>query len=458
MNKLVCPHCKKDILIDENDYKNIIGKVRDEVFNEELAKKLELVKIDNEKTIKINNANAETKLERAINEKQKVIMELEMKIKSFEQEIELALSNQKAKINEELSEKDKKIIELKSKVSESQLDKQNALTMVQIESREKINSIENEKNKIINELENKLNKAHEENKLELKEQEIKSINILNDKENEINFLTRKYESDLKDKEEEIDRIKNNKVMLSTKLIGETLEKHCENEFNKVRSYGFENAYFEKDNDSSKGSKGDYIFKDYSPDGIEYISIMFEMKNESEETEKKHKNEDFYKKLDKDRRDKGCEYAVLVSLLEKDNALFNEGILDVGHKYEKMYVIRPQFFIQIISLLRNASRKSIKYLREIEEYKAQNIDIVRFENNMLDFKEKFGKNYLSASKAFDEAINSIDKSIKDLENTKEKLLSSNRQMRLANDKAQDLTIKKLAKNAPSLLEKHKNNIK
>ena len=454
MNKIVCPHCNKDIIVDENDYKSVLSTIRDEIFNEELEKRIVLLKEENNKDKEIQKGNFENQLEKAINEKNIKIKELESLINNFDKEKELAVTKQKNLTIEEINNKDNEINSLKNRITEINNDKKNAVDIIKAEANEKLIKNDMEKNTTINTLKQEIEKIKNDNKLAIKEEEMKITNLVNLKDQEINEMKNRYALVIKDRDEEIDRIKNSKARLSTKLIGESLEQHCENEFNKVRSFGFENAYFEKDNDVTNGTKGDYIFKDYSPDGIEYISIMFEMKNENEETINKHKNEDFYKKLDKDRREKNCEYAVLVSLLEKDNELFNDGILDVSHKYEKMYVIRPQFFIQLISILRNASRNNIKYRREIEEYRTQNLDIVAFENNMIDFQTKFNKNYDGASKAFDEAIKAIDKSIDDLEKAKEKLTSSNRQMRLANDKAQDLTIKKLAKMSPSILEKLK----
>ena len=452
MNKIICPQCNKEVIIDEEDYKSLLSTIRDDVFNEELSRSIDIVRKENKKDNEINIASLENKLEKAVNEKLLIIKELESKISNFENEKELAINTQKSKTLDEMNDKDKVISELRLKLEEANREKQTSLDVFKAESNEKITKLEYEKANSVNELKQQLEKAKNDKILALKEEEIKSTKKLSEKSQEINEMKLMFDNAIKDRDEEIDRIKNSKAKLSIKLIGETLEKHCENEFNRVRAYGFENAYFEKDNDSTLGTKGDYIFRDYSPDGVEYVSIMFEMKNEDDESKTKHKNEDFYKKLDKDRKEKKCEYAVLVSLLEKENELFNDGILDVSHKYEKMYVIRPQFFIQMISILRNASRNNIKYIREIEEYKMQNIDIVAFENNMLDFKNKFGKNYDSASKAFDEAIKAIDKSIDDLEKAKEKLTTSNRQLRLANDKAQDLNIKKMVNKSPSLLSK------
>ena len=254
------------------------------------------------------------------------------------------------------------------------------------------------------------------------------------------------------KDDEIEKYKNFKLQLSTKMIGESLERHCENEFNKIRATGFQRAYFEKDNDAKSGSKGDFIFRDYDEDGTEIISIMFEMKNEADATASKHKNEDFFKELDKDRREKNCEYAVLVSMLESENEFYNSGIVDVSYRYEKMYVVRPQFFIPIITLLRNAGLKSLEYRKKLEEVKSQNIDITNFENEMNEFKNSFGRNYRIASDKFKKAIEEIDKTIDHLKKTKDALLSSENNLRIANDKAEDLTIKKLTRKNPTMAAK------
>lgn len=262
-------------------------------------------------------------------------------------------------------------------------------------------------------------------------------------------LNEAHKAELERKNDEIAYYKDFKSRLSTKMVGESLEQHCEFEFNRLRATGFQNAYFEKDNDAKSGSKGDYVYREFSPEGIEFISIMFEMKNEMDETATKHKNEDFFKKLDRDRKEKNCEYAVLVSLLEADSDLYNEGIVDVSYKYEKMYVIRPQFFIPLITILRNAAKNSLSYRRELAEIRSQNVDVTNFENNLLDFQTRFQNNYRLASEKFDVAINEIDKTIDHLQKVKEALIGSERQLRLANDKAQDLTIKKLTKGNPTM---------
>jgi hypothetical protein len=297
----------------------------------------------------------------------------------------------------------------------------------------------------INEAVNNIEKERDELKNNLKEVRLKS-------ELAENSLKDKYETQIKDRDDAIERLKDMKARLSTKMIGETLEIHCETEFNRIRSTAFPNAYFEKDNDARTGSKGDYIFKDKDIEGTEIVSIMFEMKNESDTTATKKKNEDFFKELNKDREEKKCEYAVLVSLLESDSELYNSGIVDVSYHYPKMYVIRPQFFIPIITLLRNASMKSLEFKNELARVREQNIDITNFEDDLEQFKEAFGKNYNLASKKFESAIASIDKSIDQLQKTKDALLGTERNLRLANDKAHGVTIKKLTRKNPTMAAK------
>lgn len=343
--------------------------------------------------------------------------------KAHESEVELAVA--KANAN-----KDKKITDLQKKITE--LEGQIELNKTKSES-EVEKAVQKKDNEIMK-LQN--NMELEQNKWKLKE---KSLN-------------ESYAAELKRKDDEIAYYKDLKARQSTKMIGETLEQHCEMQFNGIRMAAFPRAYFEKDNDASNGSKGDYIFRETDENGIEYISIMFEMKNEMDDTEKKHKNEDFFKKLDKDRREKGCEYAVLVSLLEKDNELYNDGIVDVSYKYDKMFVIRPQFFLPLISILRNAALNSLQYRQELAMVKAQNVDVTNFEDKLLDFQDKFGKNVVAANNKFNSAIDEIDKAIKNLQNVKENLLSSEKQLRLANEKAQDLSIKKLTRGNPTMKAK------
>ena len=333
-------------------------------------------------------------------------------------------------MNELISKKDKEVFELKNKLESFNKDKDLEIANIVTDLSNKISAQEN----FILKLTNDSELAEKEYKLQEK------------------TLKEQYELQLKFKDEEIERYKDFKAKLSTKMLGESLEQHCELSFNQLRATGFQTAYFEKDNDAKSGSKGDYIYRDYDTDGNELISIMFEMKNESDTTSKKKKNTDFLKELDKDRSEKKCEYAVLVSMLEPDNELYNSGIVDVSHNYDKMYVIRPQFFIPIITVLRNAAMKSLEYRKELSLIKAQNIDVSNFESAMNEFKDKFSKNYQLASKKFKTAIEEIDKTIEHLQKTKESLLSSENNLRLANNKAEDLTIKRLVKNNPTMQAK------
>lgn len=337
--------------------------------------------------------------------------------------VEIAVTKTVSEKEKELAEKDKEIERLRGEI---QLAKAQADLAVK-------SAVQEKESKIMT-LSNELDLAKKEQLL--KEQSIKES----------------HAAELKAKDDQIAYYRDFKAKQSTKMVGESLEQHCEIEFNKLRATGFQNAYFEKDNDARTGSKGDFIFRDYSPDGVEFISIMFEMKNQNETTATKHKNEDFFKELDKDRREKNCEYAVLVSLLEEDSELYNSGIVDVSYKYEKMYVIRPQFFIPLITLLRNAAINSLQYREQLAVIRNQNIDITHFEEEMNDFKEKFGRNYRLASERFQKAIDEIDKTIDHLQKTKEALLSSENNLRLANNKAEELTIKRLTKNNPTMQQK------
>ena len=401
MQEIKCPKCGEIFQVDESGYSAIVKQVRDSEFSKEVENLKSQFESDKKNALELSKLEAQRNLDEKINQKEIQIAQLKTELESLElskkNQIELALSN-----------KDKEIIELKNKLENFNKDK------------------ELELNKIINE--NELSKKE----YQLKEQSIKE----------------QYENKLRFKEEEIERYKDFKAKLSTKMIGETLEQHCEIEFNKLRATAFKNAYFEKDNDIKSGSKGDYIYREYDNE-TEFISIMFEMKNESDTTSTKKKNEDFFKELDKDRREKNCEYAVLVSMLESDSELYNTGIVDVSHKYNKMYVIRPQFFIPIITILRNASLNSLNYRHELEIIKAQNIDISNFEAEMNDFKDKFSRNFRLASEKFQKAIEEIDKTIDHLQKTKEALLSSENNLRLANSKAEDLSIKRLTKNNPTM---------
>lgn len=416
MNEIKCPSCGKIFQIDEKDYASIVKQIRNHEFEEELERREKEFSKEKNSELELLEKDLTLKNNISLSNKDKEIDRLKGDLEKKELEVS-------KKFDKELVERDKEIQQLKSDLK--QKDSEHEL---------KLQKIVQEKMDEINKLNSKLELSEKE--YQLKEQGLKD----------------NYESKLKGKDQEIQLYKDMKMKLSTKMIGESLEQHCNIEYNTYLRPVLSNAYFEKDNDAKTGSKGDFIFKDYSEDGIEYVSIMFEMKNEADETATKHKNEDFLKELDKDRREKNCEYAVLVSLLEKDNEIYNAGIVDVSHKYEKMYVIRPQAFIPIINILRGASLKSLEAKRQLVEIQNQNIDISNFEENMNNFKEAFGKNFRLASEKFVKAIEEIDKSIDHLQKIKANLLSSENNLRLANNKAEDLSIKKLTANAPSIAEK------
>lgn len=413
MNEIICPNCNKAFKIDETGFADILKQVRDRQFKEDLQNRLNLAEKEKENAVKLAEANLKNSLQGDLAKKDKEIIELKAK-------------NDKT-LADELAKKDALIAEMKSKIENAALEKTLSVT-------EAVQKIEKERDSLVNNLKNK-------------EIEKKLLE---------NSLNEKYSAELKTKDEiirmkdeEIALRKDLKLKLSTKLLGETLEKHCEIEFNKLRATAFQKAYFEKDNDAKTGSKGDYIYRESDEFGNEIISIMFEMKNEGDETASKKKNEDFFKELDKDRLEKKCEYAVLVTLLESESELYNSGIVDVSYKYPKMYVVRPQFFIPIITLLRNAALNSLKFKAELALVKNQNIDITNFEENINSFKEGFARNYDLASRKFQTAIAEIDKTIEHLQKTKEALLSSENNLRLANDKAEELTIKKLTRANPTM---------
>jgi len=416
MNEIICPKCKAVFKVDEAGFADILKQVRDQRFDEELEERMTIAKREQESALKLVESNFNHLLQQSFTEK-------DIEIKTLELQKERELS-------EQLASKTSEIAEMKSKIINAELDKTLAISQA-------IQKIQKERDDLANSLNNK------ETEKQLLEKSLKE----------------KFQDELKIKDEiiklkdeEINLRKELKTKLSTKMIGETLEQHCENEFNKLRATGFQRAYFEKDNDARLGSKGDYIYKETDELGNEIISIMFEMKNEGDETASKKKNEDFFKELDKDRTEKKCEYAILVSLLESDNDLYNSGILDVSYKYPKMYVVRPQFFIPIITLLRNAAMNSLQYKAELALVKNQNIDITNFEEKMNNFKEGFSRNYELASRKFKEAIVEIDKTVDHLQKTKEALLSSENNLRLANEKTEDLTIKKLTYGNPTMKAK------
>ena len=404
MQEIKCPKCGEVFVVDESGYADIVKQVRDKEFAKELKKREEELKDAQQKDLDLVRLEQKNQLDKALSakdselsEKEKKIQELEACIKNNDISRNLAVSEAVNAKEKEIAQKNTEIIRLRDQLSNKDTEKQ---------------------------LGEESLKREYEAKLKHKDEQ------------------------LKEKDEQIDYYKDFKARQSTKMVGESLEQHCLTQFNSLRMTAFPTAYFEKDNDAKSGSKGDFIFRE-SVEGTEFISIMFEMKNEMDETATKHKNEDFFKELDKDRREKKCEYAVLVSLLEMDNELYNNGIVDVSYRYEKMYVIRPQFFIPMITLLRNAALNSLKYRQELEAAKNQQLDIANFEENMNAFKQGFGRNYEIASKKFKTAIDEIDKTITHLQKTKDALLSSENQLRLANNKAEDLSIKKLTKNAPSV---------
>lgn len=413
MNKIICPHCNSQFELSDTEYTSIIEQVK----NDEIDKRVQEIKrqLANESKMQMDLQKAEQdkKLSEAISEKDKRIMELSAQVERSQQSEQFAIS-------QAVAQKEKEIASLTEQLKAKDLEKQLAVSK----------AVE-DKDKTIATLQSDIEKDKQSR--ELSERNIKEY----------------YERQLRDKDDAIDSLKDMKRRMSTKMLGETLEQHCSTQFNMLRSAAFSKAYFEKDNDASQGTKGDFIFRDFDDDGMEFISIMFEMKNESDETATKHKNEDFFKKLDKDRNEKKCEYAVLVSLLEQDSELYNTGIVDVSHKYPKMYVIRPQFFIPIITLLRNAALNSISYKKQLDIARRQDIAVADFESRLMDFQDKFGNNFRIANEKFESAIAEIDKTIDHLQKVKENLIGSGRQLRLANDKAQDLSIKKLTAGNPTM---------
>lgn len=405
MKEIICPNCKTPFTIDESSYADITKQIRDHIFEEEIQKRLSIAEKEKESAVKLAEATVKNALQEDLLKKEK-------------------------ELSKKISQKEAEILQFKAQLENAEIQKKLSIN-------EAVQKIEKERDALANEVKTK----------ELEKQNIEST------------LKQQFASELQNKdaiikykEDEIARVKDMKAKLSTKMIGETLELHCENEFNKLRSTAFPKAYFEKDNDARSGSKGDYIYRENDEQGNEIISIMFEMKNEADATATKKRNEDFLKELDKDRTEKKCEYAILVSMLESDSELYNTGIVDMSHRFPKMFVVRPQFFIQIITLLRNAALNAMQYKAELAMVKSQNIDITNFEDKMNKFKEGFARNYDLASRKFKEAIDGIDKTIKELEKTKAALMSSENNLRLANEKTEDLTIKKLTHNNPTMKAK------
>ena len=420
MHDIICPHCSKAFKVDETGYADILKQVRDSDFEHQLHERLELAEKDKQNAVALAQAQVSNQLQTQAAEK-------DAKIQALQSAVDAAQALAQAKLDAELQRvaaaKDAELQALRSKLDGVAVQHELALSNAVTQVRKERDALKNE-----------LSSAELRQQLEAK------------------ALTERYEARLQDSQQEVERLRDMKARLSTKMVGETLEQHCEIEFNRVRAMAFPKAYFEKDNDARGGSKGDYIFRDMDEAGTEIVSIMFEMKNEADTTATKKKNENFFAELDKDRTDKGCEYAVLVSLLEPDNELYNSGIVDVSYRYPKMYVVRPQFFLPMITLLRNGAMNALKYKSELALVKAQNIDVTNFEEQLNNFKGGFARNYDLASKQFETAISEIDKSLDHLQKTKDALLKSSNNLRLANDKAQDVTIKRLTKGNPTMAAK------
>ena len=427
MNEIICPNCHKAFKVDEAGFADIVKQVRDHQFEEELQNRLNLAEKEKESAVKLAEATIKNSLQEQLAQKDATLAKLK--------------ADAAIELSQKLSQKDNELLQLKTQnvndVTQLQAKLENAEVAKKLAVTEAVQLIEKERDQLVNEV-----KAKDTDKQLLE-------NTLKDK---FSAELKTKDEIIKLKDEEIALRKDMKLKLSTKMIGETLEQHCETEFNKLRATAFQNAYFEKDNDSKSGSKGDFIYRETDEAGNEIISIMFEMKNEGDETATKKKNEDFFKELDKDRNEKKCEYAVMVSLLEAESEYYNSGIVDVSHKFPKMYVVRPQFFIPIITLLRNAAMNSLKYKAELALVRNQNVDITNFEEKINIFKEGFARNYELASKKFKTAIDEIDKTIDHLQKTKDALLSSDNNLRLANQKADDLTIKKLTHGNPTMKAK------
>ena len=456
MHEIICPHCNKGFKIDEAGYADILKQVRDGAFEQQLHERLELAEQDKRNAVELAQAQVASEMQKSAVVKDSEIQALKAKLDAGEVARKLAVTEALSNVQKErdalanelaqakrdklaateLAEaklasglqnaaatKDAEIQGLKAKLDATELAQKLAIT-------EALNGVERERDELKNGL------ARAELEKQLSEQSLKD----------------KYQTQIKDRDDQIERLRDLKARLSTKMVGETLEQHCEIEFNRIRAAAFQRAHFEKDNDARTGSKGDYIFRDSDESGAEIVSIMFEMKNESDQTATKKRNDDFLKELDKDRTEKGCEYAVLVSLIEPESELYNSGIVDVSHRYPKMYVVRPQFFVPLITLLRNAALNAMKYKSELALVRSQNVDITKFETQLDEFKTSFGRNWRLASEGFEDAIKRIDEAIKDLEKTKEALHKSANNLRLANDKADDLTIKKLTRGNPTMAAK------
>ncbi len=422
MREIKCPKCGSVFTVDEADYASIVSQVKNAEFNEEVNRRLQELHQQHLAEQQSAEAKMEKDHQAELNKKELEISQLKASLQSIEQQ-------KRSELDLALAAKDKTIDDLRNQIAQSAQQQQIAVMEVRQKAKDYVSQKEQEITKLL---------------AEVKTQQLEA-------ESKMAVLREKYEGELKSAHDLVSYYKDLKTRLSTKMIGETLEIHCSTQFNQMMRPMMPNAYFEKDNDASGGSKGDFIFRDFAPDGTEYVSIMFEMKNEADETATKHKNEDFLKKLDADRRAKNCEFAVLVSLLEPDNELYNGGIVDVSYRYDKMYVIRPQFFLPIISLLVQTSKKSLEYKQQLAIARNQSIDVTNFENQLLDFRDKFGRNYRLASEKFQTAIDEIDKSIQHLQKIKDALIGSENNLRLANDKAEALTIQKLTRGNPTMTE-------
>ena len=456
MNEINCPHCKKAFKVDEAGYADIVKQVRDSEFDQQLRDRLELAEKDKVNAVQLAK-------EQAANEMQKTASTQAAESQALQARLDAGEVNKELAVAQALNLVEKERDELANKLKQAKQNNESASKLADANYSNKLQETSANKDAQIQELKAQLSANEDAKKLAI----TKAVTIAEKERDHLQSqldraelqkelaetsLKDKYEIRIKDRDQEIERLRDMKARLSTKMVGETLEQHCETEFNRIRATAFPRAYFEKDNDARLGSKGDYIFRDTDEHDTESVSIMFEMKNESDETATKKKNEDFLKQLDKDRTEKKCEYAVLVSLLEPESELYNSGIIDVSHRYPKMYVIRPQFFIPMITLLRNAAQNSLKYKTELAVVKAQNVDITNFENELDAFRSGFARNYELASKKFKTAISEIDKTIIHLQKTKEALLGSENNLRLANNKADDLTVKKLTRKNPTMAAK------
>ena len=456
MQDIICPNCSKAFKIDESGYADILKQVRDTEFNEQLAERIRLAEKDKQNALALAKSQSESDLQKTEAQKDKEIEALKAEISNHQK-------NQSLAVAEAIAELEKEKVTLNTKLEQAINDKATATKLTEVQMAADLQKAIAEKDNELGLLKAQIETIKESQELVIAKTTSAIAQERDEFKNQMEKLALektiaeaalkdKYETQLQDRDEAIERLKDMKAKLSTKMLGETLEQHCEIEFNRMRSMAFPRAYFEKDNDAKTGSKGDFIFRDSDENDTEIISIMFEMKNEADSTATKKRNEDFLKELDKDRREKNCEYAVLVSMLEPDNELYNSGIVDVFHRFPKMYVVRPQFFIPIITILRNAAMHSLKYKSELAMVKAQNIDITNFEDELDKFKQAFGKNYELASRRFNTAIDEIDKSINHLQKTRDALVASDRNLRLANDKAQDVSIKRLTKNNPTMKAK------